>query len=112
MGKLFACGASVSDTASGGKEIVIQGDVLDPLAAMLEDKFQVREGRGTKEEWRNGGRAACVCSGGRVKGRACRMRRRALAAVLACRAGVPISDSIHPKCACTQVPAENIVLKP
>lgn len=42
MGKVFACGASVSDTASGGKEIVIQGDVLDPLAAMLEDKYQVR----------------------------------------------------------------------
>ena len=41
MGKVFACGASVSDTASGGKEIVIQGDVLDPLAAMLEDKYNV-----------------------------------------------------------------------
>jgi translation initiation factor 1 (eIF-1/SUI1) len=42
MGKAFACGASVSDTASGGKEVVIQGDVLDPLAVMLEEKYQVR----------------------------------------------------------------------
>lgn len=67
MGKLFACGASVSDTASGGKEIVIQGDVLDPLAAMLEDKFQVREGRGTKEEWRNG--SLCVVAGGWMNAR-------------------------------------------
>ena len=42
MGKLFASGASVSDTASGGKEIVIQGDVIEGVAAMLEDKYQVR----------------------------------------------------------------------
>jgi len=41
MGKLFASGASVSDTASGGKEIVIQGDVIEGVAAMLEDKYQV-----------------------------------------------------------------------
>ena len=44
MGKLFASGASVSDTASGGKEIVIQGDVIEGVAAMLEDKYQVRVG--------------------------------------------------------------------
>jgi hypothetical protein len=50
MGKLFASGASVSDTASGGKEIVIQGDVMEGVAAMLEDKYQVREGgKGGKE---------------------------------------------------------------
>ena len=42
MGKLFASGASVSDTASGGKEIVIQGDVLEAVAAMLEEKYDVR----------------------------------------------------------------------
>lgn len=47
MGKLFASGASVSDTASGGKEIVIQGDVIEGVAAMLENKYQVRE-RGEK----------------------------------------------------------------
>ncbi len=46
MGKLFASGASVSDTASGAKEIVIQGDVIEGVAAMLEDKYQVRVGGG------------------------------------------------------------------
>lgn len=41
LGKAFACGASVSDTASGGKEIVIQGDVLDTLPSLLTDTFKV-----------------------------------------------------------------------
>lgn len=42
LGKAFACGASVSDTASGGKEIVIQGDVLDTLPGLLVDTYKVR----------------------------------------------------------------------
>jgi translation initiation factor 1 (eIF-1/SUI1) len=41
LGKAFASGASVSDTGSGGKEIVIQGDVIDSLATMLEEKYKV-----------------------------------------------------------------------
>jgi translation initiation factor 1 (eIF-1/SUI1) len=41
LGKAFACGASVSDTASGGKEIVIQGDVLDTLPSLLADTYKV-----------------------------------------------------------------------
>jgi translation initiation factor 1 (eIF-1/SUI1) len=41
MGKAFACGASVSDTATGGKEIVIQGDVIDALANMLVETYNV-----------------------------------------------------------------------
>ncbi|EKU21386.1 rna binding protein [Nannochloropsis gaditana CCMP526] len=41
LGKAFASGASVSDTGSGGKEIVIQGDVIDSLAIMLEEKYKV-----------------------------------------------------------------------
>lgn len=41
LGKAFACGASVSDTASGGKEIVIQGDVLDTLPSLLTDTYKV-----------------------------------------------------------------------
>ncbi len=40
LGKAFACGASVTDTAGGGKEVVIQGDVLDALKTMLEEKYQ------------------------------------------------------------------------
>ena len=44
LGKAFACGSSLSDTASGGKEIIIQGDVLDALATMLVDNYQVKAG--------------------------------------------------------------------
>ena len=41
LGKVFACGSSLSDTASGGKEIVIQGDVIDALADILVEKYNV-----------------------------------------------------------------------
>ncbi|EWM28669.1 translation machinery-associated protein 22 [Nannochloropsis gaditana] len=47
LGKAFASGASVSDTGSGGKEIVIQGDVIDSLAIMLEEKYKV----GTRDKY-------------------------------------------------------------
>lgn len=42
LGKKFSCGASVSNTATGGKEIDIQGDVQYDLPAILVEKFDVR----------------------------------------------------------------------
>lgn len=41
FGKKFSSGASVTDTASGGKEIVIQGDVMFPLPELLIKDFKV-----------------------------------------------------------------------
>jgi density-regulated protein len=41
FGKKFSSGASVCDTATGGKEVVIQGDVQDELAPLLINKFAV-----------------------------------------------------------------------
>ena len=41
FGKKFSSGASVSDTASGGKEIVIQGDVCFELPTLLISEFKV-----------------------------------------------------------------------
>jgi density-regulated protein DRP1 len=41
LGKHFACGSSVSKTASGAEEIVIQGDVLHELPPFLQDAFGV-----------------------------------------------------------------------
>jgi len=39
--KRFAGSSSVKDTAGGGKEIIIQGDHVDDVAAMIVDKFKV-----------------------------------------------------------------------
>ena len=41
FGKKFSSGASVSDTAAGGKEIVIQGDVCFELPPLLISEFKV-----------------------------------------------------------------------
>jgi density-regulated protein DRP1 len=38
FGKKFSSGSSVSDTASGGKEVVIQGDVMFQLPELLTGK--------------------------------------------------------------------------
>ena len=42
LGKHFACGASVSETAAGASEIVIQGDVLFDLPEVLVAQLNVR----------------------------------------------------------------------
>ncbi|CAM9694902.1 unnamed protein product [Phaeothamnion confervicola] len=41
LGKQFACGSSVSKTASGAEEIVIQGDVLLDLPDFLQGAFGI-----------------------------------------------------------------------
>mmetsp|Transcript_6321 Transcript_6321/g.9462 ORF Transcript_6321/g.9462 Transcript_6321/m.9462 type:complete len:187 (+) Transcript_6321:35-595(+) len=41
MGKQFACGCSVSKTASGAEEITIQGDVLYDLPGFLQSSFKI-----------------------------------------------------------------------
>ncbi|CAM9548046.1 unnamed protein product [Chrysoparadoxa australica] len=41
LGRRFACGSSVSKTASGAEEITIQGDVLDDLPAFLATEFNI-----------------------------------------------------------------------
>ena len=40
-GKKFSSGASVGDTATGGKEIVIQGDVYFEVPPLLISEFKV-----------------------------------------------------------------------
>lgn len=39
FGKKFATGSSVTKTASGGEEIVVQGDVSDEIEEMLLEKY-------------------------------------------------------------------------
>eukprot|EP01041_Mallomonas_annulata_P004705 gene4705-9325_t len=41
FGKKFSSGASIGDTATGGKEIVIQGDVSFDLPALLVSEFKI-----------------------------------------------------------------------
>ena len=41
IGKKFSSGASVSDLATGGKEVVIQGDVYFDVPALLINEFKV-----------------------------------------------------------------------
>ena len=41
FGKKFACGSAVSKTASGGKEIIIQGDVAYELIDFLEEEYEI-----------------------------------------------------------------------
>ena len=41
FGKKFASGSAVSDTAGGGKEVVIQGDVIHEVPAVLVNVFKV-----------------------------------------------------------------------
>ena len=41
FGKKFASGAAVSETATGAKEVVIQGDVCYELPALLKNVFKV-----------------------------------------------------------------------
>jgi density-regulated protein len=41
FGKKFASGAAVSDTATGGKEIVIQGDVNFDLVPLIIKEYKV-----------------------------------------------------------------------
>jgi 3-deoxy-D-manno-octulosonate 8-phosphate phosphatase KdsC-like HAD superfamily phosphatase len=41
LGKQFACGSSVSETAAGAKEIVIQGDVMVDIPDVLVAQLQV-----------------------------------------------------------------------
>jgi density-regulated protein DRP1 len=40
FGKKFATGSSVSRTASGGEEIVVQGDVSDEIEEFLLDNYK------------------------------------------------------------------------
>ena len=40
-GKKFASGAAISDTPTGGKEIVIQGDVYFEVPTFLISEFKV-----------------------------------------------------------------------
>jgi density-regulated protein len=39
FGKKFATGSSVTKTASGGEEIVVQGDVSDEIEEFLLEKY-------------------------------------------------------------------------
>ena len=39
MGKKFATGSSVTKTASGGEEIVVQGDVSDEVEEWLLERY-------------------------------------------------------------------------
>jgi len=39
LGKKFATGSSVTKTASGGEEIVVQGDVSDEIEEFLLEKY-------------------------------------------------------------------------
>ena len=41
FGKKFSSGASIGDTPTGGKEVVIQGDVSFELPAVLISEFKV-----------------------------------------------------------------------
>ncbi len=41
LGRHFACGAAVSKTDTGGKQIVIQGDCQFEVPAILQEKFEV-----------------------------------------------------------------------
>lgn len=41
FGKKFSSGASVNETATGGKEVVIQGDVMYDLPDLLKKEFKV-----------------------------------------------------------------------
>ena len=41
FGKKFATGSSVSKVASGGEEIVVQGDVSEEIEEFLMDKYEV-----------------------------------------------------------------------
>ena len=41
IGKKFSSGASVSDLPTGGKEVVIQGDVYFDVPALLINEFKV-----------------------------------------------------------------------
>jgi density-regulated protein DRP1 len=40
FGKRFATGSSVTKTASGGEEIVVQGDVSDEIEEFLLEKYK------------------------------------------------------------------------
>jgi translation initiation factor 1 (eIF-1/SUI1) len=42
FGKKFSSGASISDTPSGAKEVVIQGDVSFDVPTLLVTEFKVR----------------------------------------------------------------------
>lgn len=42
LGKRFSCGSSVSELATGGHEIIIQGDVSYDMAEFLVEKHEVR----------------------------------------------------------------------
>jgi translation initiation factor 1 (eIF-1/SUI1) len=42
FGKKFSSGASVNEAQGGGKEVVIQGDVLSDLPALLMSEFKVQ----------------------------------------------------------------------
>lgn len=39
FGKKFACGSSVTKSASGGEEIVVQGDLSDDILEYIEDNY-------------------------------------------------------------------------
>lgn len=39
FGKKFATGSSVTKTASGGEEIIVQGDVSEEIEEFLQDKW-------------------------------------------------------------------------
>ncbi len=41
FGKKFSSGASVGETATGGKEVVIQGDVMFQLPEVLAKEYKV-----------------------------------------------------------------------
>jgi translation initiation factor 1 (eIF-1/SUI1) len=41
FGKKFSSGSSVSESATGAKEVVIQGDVMFELPALLMQEFKV-----------------------------------------------------------------------
>jgi len=41
LGKKFATGASVTKIASGGEEIVVQGDVSEEIEEFLLEKYKV-----------------------------------------------------------------------
>jgi density-regulated protein DRP1 len=40
FGKKFACGSSVTKSASGGEEIVVQGDLSDDILEYIEEKYE------------------------------------------------------------------------
>ena len=56
FGKKFACGSAVSKTASGGKEIIIQGDVAYELVDYLEDEYDIPPGAVKTTEKGKGGK--------------------------------------------------------